>query len=207
MTSDTAQFPINGGSYPPFGVITDVNHGSYIIIATWIFATISVLFVAVRVLLRAWRSRRFGLDNALIVGALVFAIGQSISASESVQYGLGQHFNVLSEDSIQSYYRAKLASDILSVFVFVLSKLSLIVLIANLSPSNTISLLVKCFTVVTILWGISNVLSSSLQCGASVPMRSRSETCVNEVSLSSALPDESNVSRKLFFFATESSTS
>jgi hypothetical protein len=124
MAFDTGHFPVNGGSYPPFGQITDTNHGSYIIIATWIFASISVLFVVVRLALRARQSHRFGPDNAFVVGALVrrnhkyptyqakahsctqvFAIGQSISASESVQYGLGRHLNALGEDDLRSYYR------------------------------------------------------------------------------------------------------
>lgn len=71
MASDSVEFPINGGTYPPYGVVTDDNHGSYVVIATWIFACISVLFVAVRVVLRTWTSRRFGSDNGLIVAALV----------------------------------------------------------------------------------------------------------------------------------------
>lgn len=71
MASGGVEFPINGGTYAPYGVITDDNHGSYVIIATWVFACISVLFVVVRVALRTWTSRHFGRDNALIVTALV----------------------------------------------------------------------------------------------------------------------------------------
>ena len=71
MASDAAKFPINGGTYAPYGVITDDNHGSFVIIATWIFGCISVLFVVVRVILRTWTSRHFGRDNGLIVAALV----------------------------------------------------------------------------------------------------------------------------------------
>jgi len=68
MASDP---PVRGGTYPPYGVITNDDHGSYVIIATWIFACVSVLFVLVRVVLRTWTARRFGLDNAFIVAALV----------------------------------------------------------------------------------------------------------------------------------------
>lgn len=71
MASNGAEFPINGGTYAPFGVITDDNHGSYVIIATWVFACIAVLFVVVRVVLRTWTSQQFGWDNGLIIVALV----------------------------------------------------------------------------------------------------------------------------------------
>lgn len=74
MASNSADFS-NGGTYPPFGVITDDDHGSYVIVGTWIFACISVLFVVVRVVLRTWTSRNFGWDNGLIVVALVLYSG------------------------------------------------------------------------------------------------------------------------------------
>ncbi|KAI1076551.1 hypothetical protein F5B20DRAFT_320397 [Whalleya microplaca] len=183
MASDGVEFPISGGTFAPYGVITDANHGSYVIIATWIFACISVLFVAVRVVLRTWTSKHFGWDNGLIVTALCFSIGQSISASESVRYGLGRHLNALGEKQIQSYYRTSFTSDVLSVFVFVLSKLSLIALSGNITPSNTMRIVFRWFTAFTILWGISYVLSISFQCGARVPMRAFDRLCVNERAL------------------------
>lgn len=62
---------LRGGTYPPYGAITHDDHGSYVIIGTWVFACISMLFVLVRVVLRTWTARRFGLDNVFIVAALV----------------------------------------------------------------------------------------------------------------------------------------
>jgi hypothetical protein len=69
--SDSPPSSLKGGEYPPYGIITDDNHGSYVIIATWILACASVLFVIVRVVLRTWTTRKFGLDNGLIMAALV----------------------------------------------------------------------------------------------------------------------------------------
>ncbi|KAK6951348.1 hypothetical protein Daesc_007882 [Daldinia eschscholtzii] len=69
MASNENEFPIGGGTYPPFGVITDGNHGSYVIIATWILACISVLSVIVRIIVRTWRSQYFERDNGLLVVA------------------------------------------------------------------------------------------------------------------------------------------
>lgn len=124
MSSASAALLMNGGTYAPYGTITADNHGSYIIIVTWTFACISVLFVAVRVILRTWMSKHVGWDDGLIVAALVrfdeaftirwpalihrsqlFAIGQSTAASKSVQYGLGRHVDSLDNEQIRSYYR------------------------------------------------------------------------------------------------------
>ncbi|KAI5865916.1 hypothetical protein GGS23DRAFT_359852 [Durotheca rogersii] len=184
MALSRSKFPIKGGTYPPYGVITDDNHGSYVVIATWVFACISVLFVAVRVALRTWTSSYFGWDNGLIVAALAVAIGQSISATESVKYGSGRHRDALDQDQIRSYFQAIFASEILSVFIFVLSKLSLAALISHITPSNIIKTALRWFAVFTGLWGISDVLSISFQCGARVPMRIFDiSACVDERSL------------------------
>jgi hypothetical protein len=79
---------LRGGIYPPYGVITHEDHGSYLIIATWILACISMLFVLVRVVLRTWTARRFGLDNGFIVAALV-CLAPAIQLMASKVYGLG----------------------------------------------------------------------------------------------------------------------
>ncbi|KAI2472244.1 hypothetical protein F4781DRAFT_9034 [Annulohypoxylon bovei var. microspora] len=174
---------INGGTYPPFGEITDDDHGSYVIIATWIFACISVLFVAVRVIVRVWLSRHVGRDIALIMAALLCSIGQSVAATEAVAYGLGRHLDALSNAQIRSYYRSILASEILSIFIFVLSKLSLVILVGRITPSNTMKAALNWFAIFTILWGLSDIFSVSFQCGFGVPMRALDDTCVNERAL------------------------
>ncbi|KAI0019843.1 hypothetical protein F4780DRAFT_409168 [Xylariomycetidae sp. FL0641] len=183
MASSSAEFPLNGGSYPPYGVITDDDHGSFVIIAAWISACISVLFVAVRVLLRSWKSHKLGLDNTVILLALLCAIAASISVSEAVAHGLGRHIDTLSEADIRSYYRAHLASDILSVLVFVFAKLSLAVLLSHLTPSSTIQHMLLGFTVFTILWCLSAVFSFSFQCGAKLPTREPDSLCDDEGAL------------------------
>ncbi|KAI1335307.1 hypothetical protein F5Y15DRAFT_419973 [Xylariaceae sp. FL0016] len=183
MASPSAEFPINGGSYPPYGVITDDDHGSFVVIAAWIFASISVLFAAVRILLRSWTSQNFGWDNILILVALLCAIAVSVSASESVAHGLGRHIDTIGVGDIRSYYRANLATDLLSFLVFVLCKLSLVVLLGHITPSSTIRLMLLWFTVFLILWGLSGVFSLSFQCGARVPMRFFDSMCVNEKAL------------------------
>ncbi|KAI0176026.1 hypothetical protein GGR52DRAFT_342075 [Hypoxylon sp. FL1284] len=170
----------NGGTYPPFGQISDDDHGSYAIIATWIFACISVLFVVVRVAVRVWVSRRAGQDMTLVIAAVSCSIGQSIATTRAVSYGLGRHLSTLSDAQIRSYYSSILASDILSTFVFVLSKLSLAVLLGRITPSSTMIVMLRFFTIFTILWGISDILSVSFQCGARVPMRVLNDKCVNE---------------------------
>ncbi|CAI6342060.1 unnamed protein product [Periconia digitata] len=179
MASDGIEFPINGGTYAPYGTITRDNHGSYVIIATWIFACISTLFVAVRVALRTWTSRHFGPDSALIVIALLFAIAQGICDSEAVRSGLGRHYDTLNGTERPSYNRTIFASEILSVFVFVLVKLSMMALIAQITPSHTMAMISRWFTVFTILWGIAYVFSASFQCGARVPMRAFENACVD----------------------------
>ena len=64
------QFGINGGAFPPHGVITVDSQGAYAVVTTWIFACISILAVLVRVTTRL-NSRGLGKDSLLIFLALV----------------------------------------------------------------------------------------------------------------------------------------
>ncbi|KAI2610542.1 hypothetical protein GGR54DRAFT_643375 [Hypoxylon sp. NC1633] len=170
----------NGGTYPPYGEITEIDHGSYAIIAAWIFACISVLFVVVRVAARVWVSRYIGWDAVLIVAALFCSIGQSVAITEAVACGLGRHVDTISDTQLLSYYRFILTSDILSIFVFVFSKLSLAILVVRITPSNRMRLTLKLFIIFIVLWGLSDVFSVSFRCGARVPMSASDSMCVNE---------------------------
>ncbi|KAI1268034.1 hypothetical protein F5Y18DRAFT_277060 [Xylariaceae sp. FL1019] len=178
-----AEFPLNGGTFPPFGVITNTDHGSYVVIVTWILGSISILFVAIRAALVTHRTRRFGLDNAPIIGGLVFCIGQSIAATLCVSYGLGRHLDTLSTDDIHSYYKAALAVSILSAVVFVLSKLSILVLIASITPSEITTAAVNYSSGFILLWGIANILSVSLRCAPHIPAMFEQQSCVDEKAL------------------------
>lgn len=68
----------------------------------------------------------------------------------------------------------------MSTFVFVFTKLALTVLIAHITPSNIMRYALVGFSVIIMLWGISDVFSVSFQCGIRVPMRYLDHQCVNE---------------------------
>jgi len=74
-----------------------------------------------------------------------------------------------------------IAADLLSIFVFIFSKLSLIHLISRLTPSRRATVFFSSFASFTALWGVAYILSVSFQCGAKVPMRAFGDRCVSEV--------------------------
>ena len=78
------QFTINGGQFPPHGLITDVDSGPYAVVVTWMFASISMLAVAVRILTR--RSTNCADRD----GLLITAAEVSSAKKEFHCYGLTQ---------------------------------------------------------------------------------------------------------------------
>lgn len=67
------EFKINGGTESPFGIVTENDHGSYVIITAWVFTCISVLFVGARTILRPQNgiARHLEKGTILICVALV----------------------------------------------------------------------------------------------------------------------------------------
>ena len=45
---DTLVFKGNGGTFPPHGVITDIDHGASVVVASWIFMCLMALTVLAR---------------------------------------------------------------------------------------------------------------------------------------------------------------
>ena len=67
-----ASFPVPDGQYPPFEVVTDVNHAAWIIITTALGLSLVLLFSGIRIFTRYTSSPRVGLDEVLLSISTVF---------------------------------------------------------------------------------------------------------------------------------------
>ena len=57
----------NGGTFPPYGIITSDDHGPFVVVTTWTMICLSVLALSVRVGTR----RMLSADNVAISTAMV----------------------------------------------------------------------------------------------------------------------------------------
>lgn len=69
--SQNTELLVPDGYYPPFAVVTDTDHGAYIIIAVSLGITFVLISSAIRVFLRVSFAQRAGLDDTFLVTATV----------------------------------------------------------------------------------------------------------------------------------------
>jgi hypothetical protein len=98
------------------------NHGSLVNILAWFLLIASSLTVFTRIATKWLVSRKFNLDDGMILLSLVssaysnarfsyaylqsLSVGQTVATSLEVHYGLGQHIESLSAQQILSFQKA-----------------------------------------------------------------------------------------------------
>ena len=75
--SQSTELHVPDGYYPPFAVVTDTDHGAYIIIAVSLGTTLVLISSFIRAFIRITFAQRAGLDDTLLGAATVgyLAIG------------------------------------------------------------------------------------------------------------------------------------
>lgn len=69
--SQSTELHVPDGYYPPYAVVTDTDHGAYIIIAASLGMTFVLVSSAIRIFLRFSFAQRAGLDDAFLAAATV----------------------------------------------------------------------------------------------------------------------------------------
>lgn len=82
--SQSTQLHIPDGYYPPFAVVTDTDHGAWIIIAVALGITFVIISSLIRIFLRISFVQRPGLDDTFLATATVGAIQQSKRAITTI---------------------------------------------------------------------------------------------------------------------------
>jgi hypothetical protein len=69
--SQSTELHVPDGYYPPFAVVTDTDHGAYIIIAVSLGMTFVLVSSLIRIFLRITFLQRAGLDDAFLAAGTV----------------------------------------------------------------------------------------------------------------------------------------
>lgn len=69
--SQSTELHVPDGYYPPFAVVTDTDHGAYIIIAVTLGTTLVLISSFIRAFIRISFAQRAGLDDAFLGAATV----------------------------------------------------------------------------------------------------------------------------------------
>ncbi|KAJ5916859.1 hypothetical protein N7504_000874 [Penicillium tannophilum] len=166
-----------------FEAITSDNRGAIITLTSVSLLIVAIIFVLAKLGSVLYFKQRRTAVNTPIWVALVLAIVQVVVLQKAVDHGLGRHQSRLSEGDIQAWSKFAFAAHILFILVLTLSKISTILLVWKLTPSQ--SLRRSCAVTAGIVggWSVFAVLSIAFQCGLPDPWLYSPNRCAGEGAL------------------------
>ncbi|OBT79358.1 hypothetical protein VF21_01912 [Pseudogymnoascus sp. 05NY08] len=167
---------------PPHWVISDTDHGGYVVIANWTMMCFMVITVIVR-LLRKLSIRSWSLDDNLIAAAGAFGLIQCGILHKAVLAGLGRHEASLLDDEIDMYNKYNYTYQILFIITIVLAKMSLLLFITRLTPNVATIRAGRIMLCLIATWGVATVFGFAFQCSLPQPWNNTSGVCRNQPAL------------------------
>jgi hypothetical protein len=154
---------------PPFAELTENNRGPAVIVATYIFYSLSFITVLTRCWNRFQVLHKLGWDDWIITFGLLMAFAQSVALTFAINNGLGRRRDDLLESEYLAFARAYYVSDLLAIPALILAKISTLMLIIAIQPPRFIILICKGTGVVTIVWGVAMMFAIAFQCSLPAP--------------------------------------
>ncbi|OBT91594.1 hypothetical protein VE01_10364 [Pseudogymnoascus verrucosus] len=167
---------------PPHWVISDTDHGGYVVIANWTMMCFMVITVIVR-LLRKLSIRSWSLDDNLIAAAGAFGLIQCGILHKAVLAGLGRHESSLLDGEIDMYNKYNYTYQILFIITTVLAKMSLLLFITRLTPNVATIRVGRIILCLIATWGVATVIAFAFQCSLPQPWNNISGVCKNQAAL------------------------
>lgn len=175
--SGTPQFTTPDNYYPPFAVISDNDHGGWIIIATSLGLAMAILSTIIRIYVKIVSRQHLGLDDVLLGGGTSFAWLTECVILAACSQGLGRQVDLLSASSLESVEKSFYSSQILAVLALGFCKASVACFIMRLTPKTSMKRIMQGILICSIAWTIASILALALQCKLSAPWSYASGSC------------------------------
>ncbi|ELR04026.1 hypothetical protein GMDG_06537 [Pseudogymnoascus destructans 20631-21] len=167
---------------PPHWVISDTDHGGYVVIANWTMMCFMVITVIVS-LLRKLSIRSWSLDDNLMAAAGAFGLIQCGILHKAALAGLGRHEASLLDDEIDMCNKYNYTYQILFIITIVLAKMSLLLFIIRLTPNVATIRVGRIILCLIATWGVGTVFGFAFQCSLPQPWNNSSGVCRNQSAL------------------------
>lgn len=167
---------------PPHWVISDSDHGGYVVIANWTMMSFMTITVIVR-LLRKIAIRSWSFDDNFAATAGAIGLIQCGILHKAVLAGLGRHEESLLDGERNMYNRYNYAYQILFITTICLSKISLLLFTTRLTPNATTIRTGWIILGLIAVWGLATVFGFIFQCSLPQPWNIISGTCRNQHAL------------------------
>ncbi|KAJ1710652.1 hypothetical protein G4B11_002064 [Aspergillus flavus] len=134
-------------------------------VLTWLLMITAILVVFARLGTKYWIIRQWTADDYLCIVSMTLCVAQSIVVSMAIANGYGNHYQSLSEMSLQNIMKSQYAATMLFISSMCFSKLSVIYFIRDVTPLfNPDRLITAGLEVLTILWAGIGILTAVFQC-------------------------------------------
>ncbi|KAF2189374.1 hypothetical protein K469DRAFT_626338 [Zopfia rhizophila CBS 207.26] len=161
----------------PLHSVTSEDRGAVVVVVAYSLLGISLCFSAARFIIAYRQRQEFRGDDVSHLTALVFSIGQSITADRASNAGLGRHITQLSQEGITSYFKAVYALSLIAIVAMYFAKLSVVLLFERLWVPSLHSKSIKNLAFGTTIWFLFSFLAHSFQCGLPHPWMFDPKTC------------------------------
>lgn len=162
------------------------NYGAAVNVVTWFLLVTTLVTVITRTAMKWVIARKTNFDDAVILLASVFGIGESIAISLNVSNGLGQHVSQLTVFQQAGFEKSYYAAVLLYVPCVSLSKLAVLLLLRTITPVAAHRRIAYTTGVATIAWaGVAEVVLA-FQCQVPNVWGILGGQCINLVSVCSS---------------------
>ncbi|KAI4237155.1 MAG: hypothetical protein LQ349_002048 [Xanthoria aureola] len=136
------------------------SHGTTVNVVTWFLLAVTLITVILRTATKWFVTLNPKYDDdAAIILASVFAVGQSIAIAFGVSNGLGQHAVHLTASQALGFQKSYYAAVLLYVPCVCLSKLAVLLLLRNITPNKSHQRMASTTAFCTLVWtGVAEVV-------------------------------------------------
>lgn len=162
--------------------ITSDNYSPVVNIVTWILLVSMVLAVCAKVAMKIIGRRSFNIDDSMLVAAMVLSAAQSATLSVQTYNGVGRPFESLTISQIRTYEKAGYSADLLYIIALAVSKVSVLVLLWQLTPVTSHRRLTLGVGLFLAAWTIASFFASCFQCPIPETWMILDQDCFDRVS-------------------------
>ncbi|KAF7131023.1 hypothetical protein CNMCM5793_003958 [Aspergillus hiratsukae] len=168
---------------PSFVLITDSDHGAYLLLVNVSLLIVLVFFIAAKIGSSIYLKRRRTTTSAPIYVGTIIAIFQTIILQYAIKYGMGRKQDSLTAESFEKYSKYNYAAQLLQIIPVALSKLSTTLLVHILTPRGSVQKACLATMGAIGLWTLFALCAITFQCPLPDPWLYRPHRCTAEGAL------------------------
>ncbi|KAF2166647.1 hypothetical protein M409DRAFT_23278 [Zasmidium cellare ATCC 36951] len=173
----SANLTIPNGYSTPFAVVTDTDHGAWIIIATALGLSQILLFAGIRAFVKCVINPGLAFDDTMVFTATGFAVIQSALVLGACHAGLGRSAELISSGDQEALQKLYYAASLFFVLSLGLSKASVAIFVLRLAPFDPHRQVIKALIIAILAWTLALLLAIALKCNLSHPWTVLDEQC------------------------------